>query len=176
VHGCGGVGLSAIMIASALGARVVGIDIQPESLALAESVGAAVTINASDKDDIAEAVKDVTGGGAHVSIDALGSPETCFNSIACLRTRGRHVQVGLMLADYSRPEIPMDRVIAKELALYGSHGMQAYKYPELLHMITSGSLNPAMLVQRTVSLEEGIRELETMGDYHIHGVTVIDTF
>jgi alcohol dehydrogenase len=176
VHGCGGVGLSAVMIAHALGAQVVGIDIHPESLALAVSVGATITLNASEEDNIVEAIKDVTDGGAHVSIDALGSLETCFNSIACLRTRGRHVQVGLMLADHRRPEIPMDRVIAKELELYGSHGMPAHKYPELLHMILSGKLDPALLIQRTVSLEEGIRELETMGDFHIHGVTVIDRF
>ena len=81
-----------------------------------------------------------------------------------------------MLADHSRPEIPMDRVIAKELELYGSHGMQAYKFPELLNMILSGKLNPSLLIQKTVSLEDGIRELETMGDFHIHGVTVINSF
>jgi len=176
VHGCGGVGLSSIMIAHALGAQVIGVDISHDALALAESIGATLTITAGPETEIVEIIKEVTDGGAHVSIDALGNPVTCFNSIACLRTRGRHVQVGLMLADHSRPEIPMDRVIAKELELYGSHGMQAYKFPELLHMILSGRLNPSLLIQKTVTLEEGIRELETMDDFHIHGVTVIDSF
>jgi alcohol dehydrogenase len=176
VHGCGGVGLSAIMIAHAVGAQVIGIDISHDALALAESIGANLTITAGSDTDVVEIIKEVTDGGAHLSIDALGNPVTCFNSIACLRTRGRHVQVGLMLADHSRPEIPMDRVIAKELELYGSHGMQAYKFPEMLNMILSGKLNPSLLIQKTVSLEEGIRELETMGNFHIHGVTVIDSF
>lgn len=103
VHGCGGVGLSAIMIANALGAGVVAIDIADEKLELARSVGAYATVNATESKDVVESVLSITKGGAHVSIDALGSPVTCFNSIANLRKRGKHIQVGLMLADQSRP-------------------------------------------------------------------------
>src|SRR5208283_4615887 len=72
VHGCGGVGLSAIMIASALGANVVAVDIADDKLALARSLGAAATVNAAKVADVVEAVLELTGGGAHVSLDALG--------------------------------------------------------------------------------------------------------
>ncbi|MFZ5860117.1 MAG: zinc-dependent alcohol dehydrogenase family protein, partial [Spirochaetota bacterium] len=117
IHGCGGVGLSAIMIASAMGARIIAIDIQNDKLAMARELGAEVVINSREVPDVLSAIRDVTGGGAHVSMDALGSRQTCFNSIACLAKRGRHVQVGLMLADQSHPEIPMDLVVARELEI-----------------------------------------------------------
>ncbi|MBP0649985.1 zinc-binding dehydrogenase, partial [Mycobacterium tuberculosis] len=127
VHGCGGVGLSAIMIAAALGAHPIAVDIAADKLDLARSIGAVAAIDARETPDVVAAIRDITGGGAHVSIDALGSPTTCFHSIANLRRRGRHVQVGLMLADHSEPKIPMARVIAHELEIFGSHGMQAWR-------------------------------------------------
>ncbi|EHL21199.1 alcohol dehydrogenase, partial [Acidovorax sp. NO-1] len=103
VHGCGGVGLSAIMIARALGAQVVAIDITADKLALARRLGAMATIDATQVASVPEAVQELTGGGAHLSLDALGHPITCCNSIACLRKRGRHVQVGLLLGDQADP-------------------------------------------------------------------------
>jgi len=176
VHGCGGVGLSAIMIAGALGANAVAIDIDDDKLALAESIGAAAVVNASRVESVAERIEDVTGGGAHVSLDALGSPVTCVNSIEGLRKRGRHVQVGLMLADERSPAVPMDQVIAHELEIVGVHGMQAYRYPELLAMIASGKLDPGKLIGRTISLEESLSELPGMDRFRGTGVTVIDRF
>jgi alcohol dehydrogenase len=170
------VGLSAIMIANALGARVVGVDIADDKLELATSVGATAVVNAGEAKDVVEAVVDITRGGAHVSIDALGSPSTCFNSIACLRKRGKHVQVGLMLADERTPHISMDKVIAHELEILGSHGMQAHAYDRMLDMIVSGKLRPGMLIGKTVSLEESLRELETMNSFTGTGVAVIDRF
>ena len=174
VHGCGGVGLSAIMIASALGARAVGIDIAAEKLELARAVGAAAVINAREVEDVVEAVREITGGGAHVSLDALGSPTTCFHSVACLRKRGRHVQVGLLLGEQRTPPIPMDRVIARELELRGSHGMQAHAYGRMLAMILAGQLQPERLIRRTVTLVESLRELESMGTFRAVGIVVID--
>ncbi|NTU84896.1 MAG: zinc-dependent alcohol dehydrogenase family protein [Chloroflexales bacterium] len=173
VHGCGGVGLSAIMIAGALGARVVGVDISAERLALARAVGAEVTLDAAGVDDVAAAVREATGGGAHVSLDALGSPATCFSSIACLRKRGRHIQVGLMLADHSRPAIPMDRVIAHELVILGSHGMQAHRYDAMLALIQSGRVLPAQLVGATITLEQAPAALADLDSFRGAGVTVI---
>ena len=176
VHGCGGVGLSAIMIAAAVGARVVAIDISDEKLDFARSIGATSCINAADAADVVGDVLDATGGGAHLSIDALGSPDTCFNSIASLRKRGKHVQVGLMLAEHSRPAIPMDKVVANELELVGSHGMQAHRYPELLAMIETGKLAPEKLVGRTIRLEESPDALADMDSFDGTGVTVINSF
>ncbi len=176
VHGCGGVGLSAIMIASVAGANVVAVDIAQDKLALARELGATATVNAAESRDVVEAVVEITGGGAHLSIDALGSPGTCFNSISCLRKRGRHVQVGLMLGEQSRPAIPMDRVIARELEILGSHGIQAHRYPLLFEMIKSGKLRPELLVGRTISLEESLTALVEMDRFNAKGVTVIDRF
>lgn len=176
VHGCGGVGLSAIMIASALGASVVAVDITPEKLDLARSIGAVATVNGAEIENVAAAVVEVSHGGVHVSVDALGSQETCFNSIASLRKRGKHIQVGLMTADHKHPNIPMDRVIANELEIVGSHGMQAYVYEDLLQMIQTGKLQPEKLIGKTVNLEESMLELVTMDSFAGTGVTVINQF
>src|SRR6185437_15401947 len=115
VHGCGGVGLSAIMIASSMGANVIAIDLTDEKLEFARKIGAVATINASTTPNVVKAVKQITNGGAHMSMDALGRPTTSFNSIANLRRRGRHVQVGLMLGDHAKAEVPMAKIIAYEL-------------------------------------------------------------
>jgi alcohol dehydrogenase len=176
VHGCGGVGLSAIMIANALGANVVAIDIRDEKLDFARSIGAVATVNATKTEDVVENILEITQGGAHVSVDALGSPVTCFNSIANLRKRGRHVQVGLMVADYSDPAVPMDKIIANELEIVGSHGMQAHKYPVMLEMIQAGKLSPEKLIGKTISLEESLEELVNMDSFGGTGVTVINKF
>ena len=176
VHGCGGVGLSAVMIAQAMGARVIGVDIKPEALALARTVGATHALNSRTVPNVVEAIHELSGGGAHVSIDALGSSETCRNSVTCLRKRGRHVQVGLMVADYRDALIPMNLVIGKELELLGSHGMQAHRYPGMLDMIMSSKLQPKLLIGGTVSLEESLTALTSMTDFALTGVTVIDRF
>ncbi len=176
VHGCGGVGLSAIMIANAMGAHVVAVDIDESSLQLAKTVGARHAINAQGSNDVAAAIRDLTGGGAHVSLDALGHPQTCFNSIDSLRKRGRHVQVGLMLADQAHPPVPMDRVISHELEIVGSHGMQAHRYDAMMAMIQSGRLTPEQLVGREISLAESIEVLTTMDQFKTTGVTVVTEF
>jgi len=176
VHGCGGVGLSAIMIATALGANVIAVDITEEKLEFANSVGAMAAINTLDVEDVSAGIVDITGGGAHVSIDALGNPTTCFNSIACLRKRGKHVQVGLMSPEHRRAAVPIDRIIAGELEILGSHGMQADKYGEMLEMIRAGKLQPDKLIGKTISLEEAAGELVHMDRFTDIGVSVIDRF
>jgi len=176
VHGCGGVGLSAIMIASAAGANVVAVDISEQALALAHQLGAVATVNANQVADVVEAVVEITQGGAHVSLDALGHPTTCFNSISNLRKRGKHVQVGLMLADHSTPAIPMSKVIANELEILGSHGMQAHRYGAMLAMIHSGKLAPERLIGRRITLEESVQALTNMDKFEGVGVTVVTKF
>ncbi len=176
VHGCGGVGLSAVMIACALEARVIAVDIEEKVLALAQRLGAGVTIDARTTADVPGWIREVTGGGADVSLDALGSAGTCANSISCLRKRGRHVQVGLLAGDDCLPRLPMHLVIGRELEICGSHGLQASQYPDLLALIGSGRLNPTALIGRTIPLEEAPRELANMGRFGAVGITVIDRF
>lgn len=176
VYGCGGVGLSAIMIAGALGANVIAVDITSEKLDLARSIGAIDTINANKINNVAEKITYITNGGADVSIDALGSHKTCIQSISCLRKQGKHVQIGLMFAEESNPPIPMDKVIADELEILGSHGIQAYEYDRLLKMIEKGKLHPEKLIDRTISLEESTAELVDMNSFSGNGITVINKF
>ncbi len=176
IHGCGGVGLSAIMIANALGAHVIAVDINEETLNFARELGAASTVNALQNQDVVEHIKTLTHGGAHVSVDALGSATTCFNSVANLRKRGKHIQVGLMTGSHRHPNVPMDKVLAGELEIIGSHGMQAYKYPAMMEMIRSGKLHPEKLIERTISLEEATLALPFMDKFENKGVLVIDRF
>jgi len=176
VHGCGGVGLSAVMIASAMGANVVAIDLADDKLDMARKLGAAATINGKTEPNVVKAVKQATGGGAHVSLDALGHPVTCANSINNLRRRGRHVQVGLMLADHAKPQIPMSKVIAYELEIRGSHGMQAWRYPPMLDMISAGLLKPELLIGRTLALDEAPQALMAMDRFEGTGIGVVTRF
>jgi alcohol dehydrogenase len=177
VHGCGGVGLSAIMIANALGAKVIAIDIADQKLELAKSLGAVATVNASKVASVVEAVMEITKGGAHVSVDALGHATTCFNSISNLRKRGKHIQVGLMLGGgTAHPKFRWAKVIAHELEILGSHGMQAHRYDAMLAMIQSGKLSPQKLVGKTISLEQSIDALMNMDKFETAGVTVVTKF
>jgi alcohol dehydrogenase len=176
VHGCGGVGLSAIQIAAALGANPVAVDIADDKLDFARSLGAVATVNARATSDVVGAIAEITGGGAHLSIDALGSQKTCVDSIACLRRRGRHVQVGLMLADHAEPRIPMGRVIARELEIYGSHGMQAWRYDALLEMIAAGKLAPERLIGRRIDLDAAVPILVGMDRATDIGIAVVTRF
>jgi alcohol dehydrogenase len=170
VHGCGGVGLSAIMIAVASGARVVAVDVAAGALDLAGALGAAVCVDASSTDVVA-AIMHVTGGGADLSLDALGSAVTAVASINCLGRGGRHVQVGLLPDD---PALPMARVIAFELLVIGSHGMAAHAYPPMLDMIAFGALRPELLISRTIRLDEVPEALAGMESTPHAGVTVIE--
>ncbi|MFT4234860.1 MAG: alcohol dehydrogenase catalytic domain-containing protein [Microbacterium sp.] len=168
IVGAGGVGLSATMIALALGARVVCVDRNREALAVASRLGAEHVLSADG--DAAAAIQDLTGG-AHVSIDAVGSEQTAATAIRSLRRLGRHAQVGLLASD---PRLPMVRVIAWELTLLGSHGMAARDYPPMLALIESGALRPAELIERVVSLDEAARLLPVFDTLPVAGMTLID--
>jgi len=169
IYGCGGVGLSAIMIAKALGATVYAVDVNPSALELAASLGA-IPLNSKEVDPVAF-MQSV--GGTHVAVDALGSEITAGQSVMSLKRRGRHLQLGLMLTPTGLSAMPMGRVIAWELDLLGSHGMAARDYPELLAMVAAGTLNPSILITREVDLAEGAVALKEMGTSSPTGITVI---
>ena len=171
VHGCGGVGLSAVMIAVAAGARVVAVDVSAEALELARRFGAEATVDA--RNPAAPAVRELTGGGAHVSLDALGSQATLTASIEGLRRRGRHVQVGLLPAVTGRPTVPMELVVAFELEILGSHGMPAHAYRELLPLVESGALRPAELITGELALPDAPAALAAMDRPATAGIQVI---
>ncbi|AGJ55020.1 zinc-dependent alcohol dehydrogenase family protein [[Kitasatospora] papulosa] len=175
VHGCGGVGLSAVMIAVACGARVVAVDVSQRALELARAFGAAECVDASAHPSGAgEAVRELTGGGVHLSLDALGSPVTCSASVRSLRRQGRHVQVGLLPPATGDPVVPMARVIGLELEILGSHGMAAHDYPPMMDMVRAGTLRPDLLVTSTITLDAAPAALAAMGTAPGAGVTIIE--
>jgi D-arabinose 1-dehydrogenase-like Zn-dependent alcohol dehydrogenase len=176
VHGCGGVGLSAVQIGAAMGANVIAVDVSEDKLAAARGEGALHTINAT-KDEPIGAILGLTAGGAHVSIDALGVKATCLNSVMCTRKRGRHVQVGLTSSEeQGQISLPIDIIVLKEVQIIGSLGMQAPNFSRMLHMVESRRLNPGKLVHRKIRLEEASGVLESMDKFGTVGVTVINQY
>ncbi len=173
VVGCGGVGLSAVMIATALGARVIAIDLSAAALKRAGELGAEVVLDAADDAAVRAEVIAITGGGAHVGIDAIGHPNAARTSIHCLRRRGRHVQIGLLLGEDALTALPIDRVIALELELYGSHGMAAADYPGMLELVASGELRPDLLVSRVIGLADAADAFMAMGESAGAGITIV---
>ncbi|WP_436344817.1 zinc-dependent alcohol dehydrogenase family protein [Natronorubrum sp. FCH18a] len=178
VHGCGGLGLAAVQIASALGARVIAVDVRDEPLAMATDLGAEETVNAAELEgeelDVSEAIETITAGGAHVSVDALGRAETCRNSVDCLRIRGTHVQIGLTTAaEKGEVSLPVDEMTRWDVTVVGSRGMPPSRYDELLRMIDSGALEPERLVTRRVELEDVSDRLAAMTEYETRGVEVV---
>jgi alcohol dehydrogenase len=173
VHGCGGVGLSAIMIAVAAGVKVYGVDVSDAALVAAEQLGA---VPVRGGEGAAERIVEASGGGVDVSVDAFGSTETSFASVRSLKKRGRHVQVGLMLGDSALSAMPMDAVIAGELEILGSHGMAAHEYPSMLGAVASGDFRPIELVGRRIGLDEVPMALAAMGTAGASGsgMTVVE--
>ncbi|MEU8638266.1 alcohol dehydrogenase catalytic domain-containing protein [Amycolatopsis sp. NPDC048633] len=167
VYGCGGVGISAVLLAVAAGAKVVAIDVSPAALTLAAKSGAALTVDSSAFDGpeaVAAHVRELTGGGTHVSLDCLGAPSTCAASVGSLRKRGRHVQAGLMPPAQGVAPIPMHRVIGGELELVGIHGLQAHEYPELLRVVETAGIDLAALIGRRIGLDDVPAALAAMND------------
>ncbi|WP_121258892.1 zinc-binding dehydrogenase [Nocardioides ferulae] len=176
VVGAGGVGLSAVMIARALGARVIAVDRHAEALAAAAALGAEHTVHVPEarRLDVPAEVAELTGGGSHVAVDAVGSEQTSADAVLSLRRRGRHVQVGLLPPVDGHPRVPMDRVVAWELDLLGSHGMAAADYPALLKLVDRGVLEPQRLVERTVGLEDAAALLPEFDRAVVAGMTIVD--
>ena len=175
VHGCGGVGLSAIMLGRAMGARVVAVDIVPEKLALARRLGAEITIDASGGAAGAQ-VCEATAGGAHVSVEALGLPVTFEASVRSLRALGRHVQIGMPTGEEARPAIPLDVVYSRQLSLHGTRGMPAHRFPALFSLLKAGDIDVGALVSRRISLDDASDALAALDNYAGEGVAVIDRF
>lgn len=174
VHGCGGIGLSAVHVADAIGARVVAVDLNEDALAMAEELGADATVSAGEV-DVVEEVHAITDGGASVSVDALGIEETCTNSIACLGLVGQHVQIGMTTGDGTLP-VDVDNIVNRELEIYGVKGMPPSRYGEILELTAAGDLDPGKLVSQTVPIERVSERIAAMDDFGTVGIEVVDEF
>ncbi|OYR75773.1 zinc-dependent alcohol dehydrogenase family protein [Halorubrum ezzemoulense] len=180
VHGCGGVGLSAVQIAAALGARVIAVDIDDAALSLARGLGADESVSLGslpEESSVPEQIRDLTDGGADISLDALGIAETCRNSVRSLRPRGTHVQVGLTTdAERGEVSLPTDWMTRWEISFLGSRGMPPTSYPDLFALIESTGIDPGALVARELSLPEVSGRLAAMDEYEVAGVEVVTEF
>jgi alcohol dehydrogenase len=177
IHGLGGVGLSAVQIANALGANVIGVDLMDEKLEKAKELGAVATVNAAEVDDPAKEVRDMTNGGADVSADALGIATTAQNAVNSLGKGGRHVQIGLTTSEEEgMVPLPTDEFVAKEIEFVGSLGLQPSRYPEMLNMIKTGKLDPTALVSETIDIHQISDRLEAMTDFKTMGIPVVNDF
>ena len=176
VFGCGGVGLSAITIASAIGAQVVAVDIDDAKLDKAKEVGAHVGVNSASIDAV-EALQEVTGGGPHVTVDALGIADTVTSAILSLRARGRHVQIGLTTAiEAGQVAVPIDLIVARELRIVGTFGMPLTEYDAVLGLVTGNGVDLSRLLSHTVSIGDAGSVLESMSRYETVGTVVIDSW
>lgn len=175
VFGAGGVGLSAVLLGRALGARVVAVDVVPEKLAYAKAHGAEAVFDAGEG-NAAEAVRDITGGGAHVAIEALGIAETTVGALKSLRKLGRMVQVGMPAGPHVTMPIPMDAVYSGQLAMFGTRGMPSWRYPSLLSLIESGSVDLSPLIARRIGLSQAGAEIAAFDGPTAPGVAVITDF
>lgn len=174
VVGCGGVGLSAVMIGRALGATVIAVDINAAALETAARVGATHTVDSAGLADaeVIARILELAPDGAQVTVEALGRENTVAIAIRSLATRGRHVQIGLLPED---PKVPLGVVIARELTVLGSHGMPARDYPELLALVTSGRLRPQDLISERIPLDDAPAALVAMSSATPSaGVTLIE--
>jgi D-arabinose 1-dehydrogenase-like Zn-dependent alcohol dehydrogenase len=176
VYGCGGVGLSVINIAAAIGANVIGVDINEDNLELAKSMGAIYTINSKHTDPI-QAVKELTKGGTDVSVDALGIPQTCVSGINSLKKGGRHLQVGVTTKEEAGfIPIPIDHMVMNEIQFVTTLGMPAFRYNHLLPLVAQGRLTPGKMVTREISLSEVNSIFEGMSNFTTKGTFVVTQF
>lgn len=177
VHGCGGVGLSAVNVANALGGNVIAVDLADEKLDLAEDMGAVETVNGAEIDDVPGEVQDITNGGAQISVDALGIRTTCLNSINSVEPTGTHVQIGITTSDEEgRIDMPIDYMLHSEIDCLTAKGFQPHRYNELFRLMDKGKIHPEKLVTKHVHLDDINDRLEAMTDFETKGVEVITEF
>ncbi len=172
VFGCGGVGLAAVDIASAMGANVIAVSRGQEKLDKAMELGAVHTVQADE--NTAETIQEYTKGGAHVSVECLGTAATWMPSILSLKTGGRLVRLGMTGIDEKGIlPVPVDLMVGKELTIVGSMGMQARCYPEMLRMVESGKISPSSLVTQEVSMDQLNGVLDEMTNFNTLGYSVL---
>lgn len=177
VHGCGGIGLSAVNIASALGGNVIAVDLHDEKLDMAKDLGAIESVNASEVTDVPGEIHDITDGGADVSVDALGIKTTCQNSVDSLGVFGQHIQIGLTTQEEDGyVSLPTDNIVRNEIEFIGSHGMQPTRYDEIFRMVEKAQIHPEQVVTQHVSLDDINDRLSAMTNYETRGIEVITEF
>lgn len=151
VYGCGGVGLNTVQLANAAGGSVIAIDLNPTKLEMAKKMGAVATVNGNEVEDIAKAVRKITGGGADIAFECIGNPKTMEIAFNTVRTGGRFVIVG-----YTEHTMTLNasRVMYREMEVMGSLGCRLVDYPKAIEMVRTGKLQLTPLISKRFSLEQ----------------------
>lgn len=151
VVGCGGVGLNVVQCAAIAGGRVVALDLNDARLAIARELGAAATLNPQTVERPDRAVRELTGGGADVAFEVVGSPTTVRLGFSLLRKGGRLCVVG-----YCAEEVPLSlaRIMYYEQEVVGSLGCGAGTYPEILRLVEAGRIRLEPIVSGMVPLAD----------------------
>ncbi|MEF8855109.1 MAG: zinc-dependent alcohol dehydrogenase family protein [Haloarculaceae archaeon] len=182
IHGCGGVGLSAVHVADVLGAKVVAVDIEESKLERARELGAAATVDSTAVDNVSSAVsaRAESGhgtGGIDVSVDALGIAETVQNSIDCLGKGGQHLQIGMTTSEEEGSvSVPVDQMVFDEQSFHAAYGAPPTEYDEILRLMEQGRLDPGRIVGETVTLGEVPTVMERLDDFETVGIPVCTEF
>jgi NADPH2:quinone reductase len=173
----GGVGLSAVQIGKALGARVIATAGHPEKLEIARAAGADVLIDYRASDFVSRVMEETDGRGADVIYDSVGG-ETTDRSLKCIAWNGRLLVIGFASGEI--PEVKLNRILLKNIAIVGLH-WSAYpeREPEriddcfegLFEMAARREIDP--LVSARYSLEEAGDALEALGGRRTVGKIVL---
>lgn len=176
VNGCGGIGLSAVQVAAALGANVIAVDLDESKLTMARKEGAVETIDAGT-DDVPARVRAITGDGADVAVDALGIKATMLNSVRSLRRGGIHVQIGVTsAAESGEVSLPIDFITMNEIEFRGSLGNPNHHYEPMLNMVSTGKLHPETIIGDRIGLADVPAAIESMTTFQTVGFTTITDF
>lgn len=178
VFGAGGMGLAAVQIATASGAQVIAVDVNDAALDLATKQGAVATVNsAAVGGEVAAQIKELTGGGAHLSVDCHARHGSPLQSVLGLRSGGRHVHAGFTSADDAgMVALPVDLMALLQLDFTGCMCAPHSRYPELLSLVASGRLAPGTLVTKEISLDEVNQSMRDLDSYATVGMHVITSF
>ncbi len=180
VIGVGGVGRSAVQIATAMGGLVIAVDPKPSALEAAKKLGAIAVVNSADlePEDIAKRVKEANGGlGVEVAIDAMGGHVTTPAAMNALAKGGRLVVAGLTTQD-DRGDIiiPVDQLVLSEWSIMGTLGNPHGDYGDLLQLVDSGRLQPSKLIGEEVALRDVQSVFDRLPKFETEGFTVITNF
>ena len=173
VFGVGGLGMSAVQLAYAMGAlQLFGVDLNPDKLALAESYGV-ISINAGQVDDVAEINRLTQGKGVNVALELIGLSVTMRQAIECVGVFGRVAMVGL---NEEKIEInPYVELLCKEAEIIGVSDHLANEIPTLIEYLRLGKLDLSKVISHTIPLEAGVinETLDQLDAYRHAGRIVI---
>jgi propanol-preferring alcohol dehydrogenase len=167
VFGVGGLGVSAVQLARALGAKeVYAVDIKAGKLELARSFGA-ISVDASKGDPVAELRRLTAGRGVDVALELIGLPLTMQQSVKCLAIQGRAALAGI--TDRNLEISSYQDLLGREAEVIGVSDHLASELPGLIEWARQGKLDLSRVITRMVPLDAGaingvLDELEQFGE------------